>query len=54
MLKLLLSLPGVNATVRGTSSPTPERSALQDLLMHDPSEEVVKLLVASGVDFNTP
>jgi ankyrin repeat protein len=53
MLRLLLTLPGADATVRGTSDPTPERSALQDWLLYDPSEEVVKLLVDSGVDFNT-
>jgi ankyrin repeat protein len=54
MLKLLLGFPGADITARGTSIPVPERSALQDWLIYDPSEEAMKLLVDSGVDFNVP
>ena len=51
VLKLLLSLPGMDATVRGTSSPVRELSALQDWL-RDPTEETVQLFVDSGADFD--
>jgi ankyrin repeat protein len=52
VLGLFLSFPGMDATVRGTSSPVRERSALQDCLVNDPTEETVKLFVDSGADFN--
>ena len=52
ILRLFLEFPGMDATVRGTSSPTRERTALQDCLVNDPTEETVKLFVDSGADFN--
>jgi ankyrin repeat protein len=51
VLKLLLSWPGMDATVRGTSSPVRELSALQRWL-RDPTEETVRLFVDNGADFN--
>ncbi|KAM0694964.1 hypothetical protein Q7P36_005320 [Cladosporium allicinum] len=52
VLRLLLKFPGMDATVRGTSVPTGERSALQEYLNDEPAEETVKLFVDSGADFN--
>ena len=49
--RLFLSFPGMDATVRGTSSPVRERTALHDCLLNDPTEETVKLFVDSGADF---
>jgi ankyrin repeat protein len=49
--RLFLGFPGMDATVRGTSSPTRERTALQECLLCDPTEETVRLFVESGADF---
>jgi ankyrin repeat protein len=49
--RLFLGFPGMEATARGTSSPRRERTALQEVLLCDPTEETVKLFVESGTDF---
>ena len=51
MLEFLLSIPGADAVVLGTSDPR-EPSALQEWLWRDPSTEAIKLFIANGVDMN--
>lgn len=53
MLRLLLSVPGADPTIRGTSSPVKDPSALQEWLSKDVNAEIVGLFVESGVDFTT-
>jgi ankyrin repeat protein len=54
ILRLFLRFPGMDATVRGTSSPVREDTALQECLLNDPNEETVKLFIDNGADFNEP
>ena len=52
VLRIFLNFPGMDPTIRGTSSPMKERTALQDCIFNDPTEETVKLFVDNGADFN--
>jgi ankyrin repeat protein len=54
VLRLFLSIRDMDATARGTSSPTRERTALQDCLVNDPTAETVELFVDSAADFSKP
>jgi ankyrin repeat protein len=51
MLEFLLSIPGADAVVLGTSDPR-EPSALQEWLWRDPSTEAIQLFINNGVDLN--